>query len=64
MKKPFVINETKLDGVPDDVRQACMTLIAWAINSDSIVSNIQLRDLVHEGLPLGDYEVSVKKLLD
>lgn len=48
--------------IPDDVRQACLVIVAYMLNTGTDVSMITLSDLKHDHLDLGSFEISARKL--
>lgn len=57
MKTPLV--PSPVDELPEDVRAACMTLIAYMANTGKIAFHVDLRGLKAGEVKLGDYEVNV-----
>jgi hypothetical protein len=50
--------------IPADVKAAGMTLIAHMLNINSVVFNMDLKQLRYEGKDLGDFEISVRRVRD
>ena len=52
---------TPVDEIPEDVRMACMTLIAYMANTGKIAFHVDLTGLKSGDVLLGDYEVNVQR---
>lgn len=60
MKKPTIIHVPSVD--EPEVRATLMTLVARLVNSGLSVEQFDLKNLKHEDLVLGDFEIRVVKL--
>lgn len=48
--------------VSDPVKRAALELVAQALREQASVYNVTLNDLTHAGLPIGSWEISVRRL--
>lgn len=60
MKDPFPI-PSPVDDLPDDVRTACFTLVAYMANTGKVRLHVNMEGLKAEGVSLGDFEVNVQR---
>lgn len=58
----FPVPQVTAADLTPEARQAALELVAWAINSGSSISNIDLTDLVQDELQLGDWRITVERV--
>ena len=52
---------TPIDQLPEEVVQSLKHIMAYMLNSNSQVLNIEMKDNFHEGSKLPDFEFSVRR---
>lgn len=52
---------TPINQLPEEVIQSLKHVMAYMINSNSTVLNVEMKDNFHQGMKLPDFEFSVRR---